>query len=151
MIVTPKNLQTGALAVSALFVPIAIAEDNWLSHSNFFGIGFFVALYASVLIALGSTFVRYQRERSSLASWRRTPYATGLVLLALLCLCPVATWSMALSRTSHHPDYLFLCLFGANVTAAILLWFGSGWSRLGLTVIAFWICVLWAFPLGVGI
>ena len=57
----------------------------------------------------------------------------------------------ALSRTSRHPDYLFLCLFGTNVTAAILLWFGRGWSRLGLTIVAFWICFLWAFPLGVGI
>jgi hypothetical protein len=147
-----KNLQTGALTVSAVFVPIAFAGENWLSHSNFLGIAFFVVLYACVLISVSSTLVRYRRElRVSLASWRRTPYSVGLVLLLVLCLCPLATWSIGLSGTSHHPDYLFLCLFGANVTAAILLWFGSGWSRLALTVVAFWICFLWAFPLGVGI
>jgi len=150
--VTVKNLQTGALTVSGLFVPIAFAGESWLSQSKFFGSAFFVALYACVLIAVSSTLVRYRREqRVSLASWRRTPYALGLILLVLLSFCPLATWPIALSQTSHHPDYLFLCLFGANVTAAILLWFGSGWPRLGLTVVAFWICFLWAFPLGVGV
>jgi hypothetical protein len=147
-----KNLQTGALTVSALFIPIAFAGENWLSHSNFWGISFFVVLYACVLIGVGSTLVRYRREqRVSLASWRRTPYRLGLILLALLSFCPLATWSIALSETGHRLHYLFPCLFVANVAAAILLWFGSGWPRLGLTVIAFWICFLWAFPLGVGV
>jgi hypothetical protein len=155
--VTVKNLQTGALTVSALFVPIAFAGERWLSHSNFFGVAFFVVLYAGVLIAVSSTLVRYRREqRVSLASWRRTPYAFGLILLLLLCLCSLAIWFIALNGnaltgTSHRPDYLFLCLFGANVIALILIWFGSGWSRVGLTVVAFWICFLWAFPLGVGV
>ena len=52
---------------------------------------------------------------------------------------------------SHRPDYLFLCLFWANVIAPILVWFGSGWSRVGLTVVAFWIFFFWAFPLGTGL
>jgi hypothetical protein len=150
--VTAKNLQTGALTVLALFVPIAFTEDRWLSQSKVLGIAFIAALYACVLIALICTLVRYRREqRGSLPSWRRTPYALGLVLLLVLCLCPLATWPLALSGTTHHLHYLFLYLFGANVAAAIFLWFGSGWSRLGLTVVAFWICFLWAFRLGVGV
>jgi hypothetical protein len=155
--VTVKNLQTGALTVSALFVPIAFAGESWLSQSNFFGIAFFVVLYACVLIAVSSTLVRYRSEqRISLASWRRIPYSFGLILLLLLCLCSLAIWffaldGVALTGTSHRPDYLFLCLLGANVIAAIFIWFCSGWSRVGLTVVAFWICFLWAFPLGVGV
>jgi hypothetical protein len=140
--VTAKNLQTAALTVSTLFVPIAFAEERWLSQSKFSFIAFVVALYACVLIALISTLIRFRREqRDSLPSWRRTPYALGLAILLALCSSPLATWLLALSKT-HDPDYLFFCLFGANVTAAVLLWFGSGWSRLGLTVVAFWILVL---------
>ena len=154
---TAKNLQTSALTLAALFIPIGFAEEHWVSQSTFLGITFFVALYACVFVAVVSTLVRYQRhQRFSLASWRRIPYVLGLTFLLLLCLCPLAIWPITLSGiapsgTSHHPDYLFLCLFGANVIAPILLWFGSGWSRLGLTVVAFWIFFLWAFPLGVGV
>ena len=151
---TLKNLQTSALALSALFTPIAFAVERRLSQP---GELFFIPLYACVFIGVGSTIVRYRREeRFSLARWRRIPYALGLVLLLLLCVCSLAIWfivlsGIALSGPSHRPDYLFLCLFGANVIAPILLWFGSGWSRVGLTIVAFWICVLWAFPLGAAV
>jgi hypothetical protein len=46
-----------------------------------------------------------------------------------------------------HLRLAVLCLLGVNAAAAILVWFGSGWSRLGLTVVAYWVCFLWVFPL----
>ena len=132
----------------ALFVPIAIGAGNWLSRSELVGISFLVALYACVVTALSSTVVRYRNEqRVSLAQWRRAPYIAGLVLLLTLCLCPLAAWPIALSGTVLHLRIAVFILFGANVAAVILVWFGSGWSRLGLTVVAYWICFLWVFPL----
>jgi hypothetical protein len=146
--VKAKTLQTVAMVALALFVPIAIGAGNWLSRSELVGISFLVALYACVVIALSTTVVRYRNEqRVSLAQWRRAPYTLGLVLLLTLCLCPFAAWPIALSGTDLHLRFAVLCLFGANVAAAILVWFGSGWSRLGLTVVAYWICFLWVFPL----
>jgi hypothetical protein len=121
--VTLKNLQTGALALSTLFAMLAFAV---LGHSAFLFIPFLVVLYACVFIAVGSTLVRYRREeRFSLARWRCIPYALGLILLLSLCLCSLAIWVIALSGiwlrgASHRPDYLFLCLFGANIIAPIL-------------------------------
>ena len=50
-------------------------------------------------------------------------------------------------RVTLHLRSPYLGLIGANIAAVILVWFGSGWSRLGLTVVAFWICFLWASPL----
>jgi len=147
-----KKLQTAAMTASALLVPVAAAEESWLSRSKCLGIAFVLVLYACAIISVVSTFVRYRKEqRSSLANWRRTPYAVGLVLLLMLCLCPLATWPIAVSGASFRPHYLFLCLFAANVAAATLVWFGIGWwSRLGLTVVAYWICFLWVFPLALG-
>jgi len=136
------------MVASGVFVPIAIGAGNWLSRSELVGIFFLVALYACVVTAVSSTVVRYRNEqRGSLAQWRRAPYTAGLDLLLALCLCPLATWPIALSGTDLHLRFAVLCLFGANVAAVILVWFGSGWSRLGLTVVAYWICFLWAFPL----
>lgn len=147
----------GALALSALLAPMAIAAERLLSRSSLLFIPFLVVLYACAFIGVGSTLVRYKREeRLSLVRWRRIPYVLGLVLLLSLCLCSLAIWAIVLSGiglrgASNRPDYLFLCLFGANTIAPILVWFGSGWSRVGLTVVAFWICFLWAFPLGAGL
>jgi hypothetical protein len=128
-----------------------MAEESWLGGSELWGVSFLVVLYACVVTAVISTFVRYQNEqRDSLAQWRRVPYVVGLVLLSALCLFPVATWPIALSGTHLNLRYAVLCLFGTNVAAVILIWFGSGWSRLGLTVVGYWICFLWAFPLAMG-
>jgi hypothetical protein len=146
--VKAKTLQTVAMVTLALFVPIAIGAGNWLSRSELVGISFLVALYACVVTALSSTVVRYRNEqRVSLAQLRRAPYIAGLVLLLTLCLCPLAAWPIALSGTVLHLRIAVFILFGANVAAVILVWFGSGWSRLGLTVVAYWICFLWVFPL----
>ena len=132
----------------ALLVPIAIPAFDWLSRSRLVGISFLVALCACVVTALSSTVVRYRNEqRVSLARWRRVPYFSGLILLLTLCLCPLAAWPIALSGITLHLRVALLCLFSANVAAVILVWFGSGWSRLGLTVVAYWICFLWVFPL----
>jgi hypothetical protein len=149
---TARNLQSAAFVVSAIFIPVAFAGENWISRSNLIGISFLTILYASVLTAVAATFARYRKEvRSSLAKWRRIPYEVGLSLLLALSLCPVATWLMALSGVTPHSRFVFLFLLGANATAMILVWFGGGWSRLGLTIVGFWICFLWAFPLGVGV
>lgn len=134
------------MVASAVFVPIAIGAGNWLSRSELGGISFLVALYACAVTAVSSTVVRYRSEqRGSLAQWRRAPYSAGLVLLLTLCLCPLGTWPIAMSGTDLH-RFAVRCLFGANVAAAILVWLGSGWSRVGLTIVAFWICFLWIFP-----
>jgi hypothetical protein len=41
-----------------------------------------------------------------------------------------------------HFRVTVLWLFSLTLAAAILVWFGSGWSRLGLTVVAYWVCFL---------
>lgn len=105
-------------------------------------------LYASVLAAILSTFARYRRDQqSSLAQWHRALYITGVIVLFALCLLPLATWPIALSGTTLHLRVAVLCVLGVNAAAAILVWFGSGWSRLGLTVVAYWVCFLWFLPL----
>ena len=143
-----RTVQTAAMAISVLFVPISIGRSRLIEGSKLLSISFLVVLYASVLAALFSTFVRYRNEQqSSLARWRRMPYITGVLLLFALCLCPIATWPIALSRVTLHIRLAILCLLGVNAAAAILVWFGSGWSRLGLTVVAYWIGFLWLFPL----
>jgi hypothetical protein len=115
--VTATNLQTAAMTVSAVLIPVAFAGGNWISRSNFWGILFVVVLYGSVLAAVVSTFVRYRKEqRSCLAKWRRIPYEIGLFLLLVLSLCPIATWTLALrgaapewsKRTGAGPHFLVL-------------------------------------------
>jgi len=148
---TARNLQAAAFVISAVLIPVAFARENWISRSNLIGISFLVVLYAAVLTAVAATFARYRKEgRSSLAKWRRIPYEVSLYFLLILALCPIATWLTALNGATPHLRFVFLFLFGANAAAMILVWFGSGWSRLGLTIVGFWICFLWAFPLGVG-
>jgi hypothetical protein len=72
----------------------------------------------------------------------------GVKVLLALCLLPVATWSIVFSGIILHLRVAVLCLLGVNAAAVILLWFGSGWSRLGLTVVAYWVWFLWFFPFG---
>jgi hypothetical protein len=146
--VNARRVQIVAMATSALFVPVFIAGNRLIWGSRFRGTSFFVVLYASVLATLFSTFACYRGDlQSSLPQWRRTLYITGVTVLLALCLLPVATWPMVLSGITLHLRVAVLCLLGVNAAAAILVWFGSGWSRLGLTVVAFWVCFLWFFPL----
>ena len=137
------------MAASALFVPFSIAGSRIIWGSKFLTISSFVVLYASVLAALLSTFIRYRNdEQTSIAPWRRAIYITGVIVLFALCLLPLATWPIALSAMTLHIRILVLSLLGLNAAAAILVWFGSGWSRLGLTVVAYWVWFLWFFPFG---
>lgn len=143
-----RRVRIVAMAASALFLPVYIAGSNRIWSSRFASTSFLLVLYASVLTALFSTFACYRSDRhSSLAQWRRTPYITGVIVLLALCLLPLATWPIALSGVNLHLHVAVLCLLGVNAIAAILVWFGSGWSRLGMTVVAYWVCFLWVFPL----
>jgi hypothetical protein len=137
------------MATSALLVPVFTAENRLIWGSRSLGISFFVVLYASVLAALFSAFARYRKDQqSSLGPWRRALYIMGVKVLLALCLLPVATWSIVFSGIILHLRVAVLCLLGVNAAAVILLWFGSGWSRLGLTVVAYWVWFLWFFPFG---
>ena len=152
---TPKSIQAAAMAVSTLLGPIGVLGDSWLVRHDVYEVLFFVLLYCAVLISVVTTVIRYRREqRESLPTWRRIPYQTALTLLLLLCLSPLVTWPLGLSGKAlpplRRPDPLFLSLFVPNVVAAILIWFGRGWARIGLVVVSFWIFFLWALPLGVG-
>ena len=136
------------MAISALFVPVYVAGSRLIWSSRFLSATFVVVLYASVLAALLSTFAYYRSDlQSSLAKWKRKPYITGVAVLLALCLLPLATWPIVLSGVTLHLRVAVLCLLGVNAAAAILVWFGSGWSRLGLTVVAYWVWFLWFFPL----
>lgn len=144
-----RRIQIVAMVVSALFIPLFMAGSRLIWSSPVLSAAFLLALYVSVVAALFSTVVLYQSERHSLlARWRRTSYVTGVVILLAMCLLPLATWPIALSVVTPHFRSAVLCLLGVNAAAAILVWFGRGWSRLGLTVVAYWICFLWIFPLG---
>lgn len=128
--------------------PIFTIGYRLVWDSEFLGASLLVVLYACVLVALFSTFVRYRNEQwSSVARWRRMPYMAGVVVLLALCLLPLATWPIVLGGVTLHLRVAVLCLLGVNTAAAVLVWFGSGWSRLGLTLLAYWICFLWVFPL----
>jgi hypothetical protein len=143
-----RRVRLVAIATSTLFVPIYFAASRLIWGSRFLGVSFVVVLYASVLAALLSTLTCYRSDqRSSLAPWRRTPHITGLTVLLALCLLPLATWPIMFSGVILHLRIAVFCLLGVNAAAAILVWFGSGWSRVGLTVVAYWICFLWVFPL----
>jgi hypothetical protein len=142
-------VQIVAMATSALLVPVFVAGNGLIWGSKFVRSSFFVVLSASVLAALLSAFARYRNDQqSSLTQWRRALYITGVKVLLALCLLPVATWPIVFSGITLHLRVAALCLLGVNAAAAILLWFGSGWSRLGLTVVAYWVWFLWFFPFG---
>lgn len=144
-----RRVQIVAMVTSALLVLVFTAGNRLIWGSSFLGISFFVVLYASVLAALFSAFARYQNDQqSSLAQWRRALYIAGVKVLLALCLLPVATWPIVFSGITLHLRVAVLCLLGLNAVAAILLWFGSGWSRLGLTVVAYGVWFLWFFPFG---
>jgi hypothetical protein len=135
------------MVIPTLLVPVFMAEEHWLAGSELWGVAFLVVVYACVVTAIATTIVRNRSEqRDSLAQWRRIPYVIGLAFLSVLCLLPLVAWPIALSGMDLHLRYAVLCLFGANVAAVILIWFGSGWARIGLTVAGYWICFLWAFP-----
>lgn len=137
------------MATSALLVPVFVAGNGLIWGSKFVRSSFFVVLSASVLAALLSAFARYRNDQqSSPTQWRRALYITGVKVLLALCLLPVATWPIVFSGITLHLRVAVFCLFGVNAAAAILLWFGSGWSRFGLTVVAYWVWFLWFFPFG---
>lgn len=151
----PKSIQAVAMGSSTLLGPIGVLGDSWLVRHDVYDVVFFVLLYCAVVISVAATVIRYRREqRESLPAWRRIPYQAALAILLLLCLSPLVTWPLALTGKAPapltRPDPLFLSLFVTNVVAAMLIWFGRGWARIGLTVVSFWIFFLWGFPLGVG-
>lgn len=148
-------LQTVSMAVCLLLFAMSFLQQSLVAR-RYWGELFLGLLYCAVVVAVGSTWLRYRREqRIMLPRWRRVPYEIGLVLLVLLCLCPVATWYIASTGKylgpHARPGPLFLSLFCTNMAAAILAWFGPGWPRLGLTVVSACILFLWAFPLGLGL
>jgi hypothetical protein len=146
--VNAKRVQTIALATSALLLPVFSLGNKLLWSSIFLATLFAVVLYASLLASLISSLVSHRSDHQSpLASWRLTAYKVGLTVLLMFCVLPLATWAIALSGTTLHLRFPILCLLGVNAGAAILVWFGSGWSRLGLTVVAFWVSFLSVFPL----
>src|ERR1700728_3560755 len=108
------------MTTSDLFVPVFIAGNRLIWGSRFLMLSFFVVLYACVLAALFSAFARYRGDhRSSLAQWRRTSYITGVIVLLVFCLLPLATWPIVLSGVNLHLRATVLCLLGLNLAAAI--------------------------------
>jgi len=150
-----KNVQAASIILSALLFMMALSNTPLL-RSNSAEISLLVLGYVSVLIAVASTVLRYRNEhRDLLPNWRRVPYALSLILMVALSLSPLVTWALAWSGTypnaaSPH-DPIFLVLFIANVAAVTLIWFGRGWSRVGLAALNLLLFLFWAFPLGVGI
>jgi len=153
-----KKVQTASIILSGSLILMALSDIPPF-QSKVMGISALVSGYLSALIAVGITWFRYRNEhRGFLPNWRRIPYALSLLLMVALSLSPLVTWPLVLSGkyptfpgpTSRH-DPIFFILFGANVSAMVLLWFGRGWSRLGLTALNFVLLLLWAFPMGVGV
>ena len=145
-----RRVQAVAMATLALLIPVFMAGSSLIWAFKSIAISFIIVLYVSVLAALFSAFARYRSDQQiPLARWRRIPYITGVILLLVLSMLPLATWPIAFSGITLHLRVAFFCLFGLNTAAAILVWFGRGWSRLGLTVVAYWVFFLWAFPLGI--
>jgi hypothetical protein len=149
-----KKVQAASIVLSGVLILIALSDIPFF-RSNFVGISFLILGYVSVLIAVASTLFRYRNEqRGSLPNWRRVPYALSLILIVALSLSPLVTWPLALSGeypATHHHDPIFLILFGANVSAMVLIWFGRGWSRIGLAALNFLLLLLWAFPMAIGV
>jgi hypothetical protein len=145
-----KTLQTAVFVLSGLaFLLASVGRDLFFGRAFKLFAG---AIYVCVLVAVVTTTMRYLRdERGSLPVWRCLPYVTALCVLGLFCLLPLVTWPLALSgalRNLHlHP--LIIALFGVHLTVLILTWFGRGWSRLGLTVVNYWLLFLWCIPLAV--
>ena len=136
-----KNVQVASIVLSALLILMALS-DIPLLRSKSVEIALLVLAYVSVLMAVASTVLRYRNEhRGLLPKWRRVPYALSLLLLAALSLSPLVTWGLALSWKYPSPasrsDPIFFILFGANVAAVTLIWFGRGWSRVGLAALNF--------------
>ena len=147
--VKTKRVQIVSMTTSALFLPFFILEGRLIWSSKLVAASFLVVLYACVLTALLSTFLRYRAEqRTLLPHWRRMSYITGVLVLLVFSLLPLATWPIGLSGVTLHLRSTVLCLLAVNAVAAILVWFGRGWSRLGLTVVAYWVMFLWMIPLG---
>ena len=145
-----KKLQTAAFVLSGLaFLLAFVGRDFLFRLARAFEL-FAGALYVCVLVAVVTTTMRYLREeRGSLPVWRRLPYVIALCVLGGFCLLPLVTWPLALSGASRNLHFrpLIIALFGAHLTALILTWFGRGWSRLGLTVVNYWLLFLWCIPL----
>lgn len=151
-----KKLQAASIILSGSLILMALSGIPPF-QSKVVGISALVLGYLAALIAVGITWFRYRIEdRAFLPNWRRIPYALSLVLMVALSLSPLLTWLLVLSgkyptfpgpASRHEP--LFFILFGTNVSAMVLLWFGRGWSRLGLTALNFVLLLLWAFPIGI--
>lgn len=150
-----KHVQAASIILSPLLTLMALS-DVPLLRSKAAEISLLIFGYVAVLIAVASTVLRYRKEhRGLLPNWRRIPYSLSLTLMVALSLSPLVTWALALnssypSATSRH-DPIFVALFGANVAAVTLIWFGRGWWRVGLTALNLLLFFFWAFPMGVGI
>jgi hypothetical protein len=150
-----KNVQVASIVLSGLLMLMALS-DIPLLRSKSSEIALLILAYVSLLIAVASTVLRYRNEHSGLLpKWRRIPYALSLTLMAALSLSPLVTWGLALGWKYPSPasrnDPIFFILFGANVAAVTLIWFGRGWSRVGLAVLNLILFLFWAFPMSVGI
>ena len=141
------------MTASAAMILLLFFAESQIAKFNFVSNAILIGAYICAVTAVAATFVRYHREhRASLPSWRRIPYALALALLAVLCLAPFVTAHLVFSgnypsfpNSRHEP--ISSCLFWANVAAIVLIWFGSGWSRIGLTLVAFLLLLLWALPI----
>ncbi|HKO18412.1 MAG TPA: hypothetical protein VJU82_05965 [Acidobacteriaceae bacterium] len=115
-----KKVQIVSMAISALFLPFFILEGTLIWSSKFVAASFLVVLYACVLAALLSTFLRYRTEqRTLLPHWRRMSYITGVLGLLVFSLLPLATWPIGLSGATLHLRSTVLCLLAVNAVAAI--------------------------------
>lgn len=143
-----KRIQLFAMVTAGLLFPISLVADSLIWGSRVFGVAFFLVLYLSVLIALFSTWACYRSgHESPLPQWRRAAFITGVIVLLVLSLLPIATWPIGLLGVTLSLRFAVLCLFCVNAAAVILVWFGRGWARVGLTIVAFWLYFLWMLPL----
>jgi len=145
-----SKAQTASFVFSAVAFLLAYVAVMGFFGSRRFPELFFAAMYLCLLLAVGTTTIRYLREqRRLLPKWRRLLYGTALILLVVFCFLPLITWPLVMSgqwRTLHLRPVV-LALFGAHLAAAILVWFGRGWSRLGLTFVNYWLFYLWMLPI----
>ena len=150
-----KQVQTVAMTASGAIILLLFFAESQIAKFNFVGNAILIGAYICAVTAVAATFVRYRREhRASLPSWRRIPYALALAMLALLCFTPFVTWHLVSSgnypswpNSRHEP--ISSCLFWANVAAIVLIWFGSGRSRIGLALVALLLFLLWALPIAI--
>ena len=142
------RLQGAAIAILAVLIPV----EMWLItevSSAAYGIAFVVLVYILMVLAIVTSLMRYVRvDRIILPHWRRTLYASSLAILVFLSLCPLASWPVALTtKPGLHLRPVILTCFGLQIAAAVLVWFGRGWQRIGLLVVNYWVLFLWLFPL----